>query len=324
MASKRKDAPKAIPHDPFEDMENSESQMPEDAEILESITEGIAVEISAADAGEVGPMGASDTEIESETRMHVEDDSFSMDEPIAPGEIVAIDDVDIEEPEKDVSPGGDGSAQEDSVSVEELGPVADRGIVSIETGFDEDQSNPIFEVSTTSIDDEIGTATETLVIADGAPEELEAPQEQHIIFTLADTEYSAQISNVMEIGYPLNVTPLPNVPGWVLGLANLRGDVISIVDLRAFLGLGKIVIGGDARLLLAKTLQGDFSVGLIVDSVRGIRYLSEDQIAETTVDISPQVNAYTSGSYDLDGRILLLLDLERLLSSTEMRQFEMG
>jgi purine-binding chemotaxis protein CheW len=305
-------------------MEISESQPPEDAEILESITEGIAAEIGAVDTDQAAALEASELEAQTATPMDVDEASSTTDELTAISESETTDDTLEVEPEKEISPDDDGYVDEDPVPVEEREPAADLSLASDESGSDEDQSDQPQEESTTTIDDEIEAAVDAVMTMDEEVEALPVPQEQHIIFTLAGTEYTALISNVAEIGYPLNVTPLPNVPEWVLGLANLRGDVISIVDLRAFLGLGKISRGGDARLLIAKTLQGDFIVGLIVESVRGIRYLNIDQIMEPPMDIAPQVATYVSGSYDLEGRALKLLNLERLLSSTEMRQLVMA
>jgi purine-binding chemotaxis protein CheW len=95
-----------------------------------------------------------------------------------------------------------------------------------------------------------------------------------------------------------------------------------MIDLREFLGIGKMGHRQDVRMLVAKTLQEDSSVGLIVDSVSGIRYLRADQIGEPTASIEKQTAAYVRGTYDLDGRLLVVLDLERLLSAPKMRQFE--
>jgi chemotaxis signal transduction protein len=66
-----------------------------------------------------------------------------------------------------------------------------------------------------------------------------ADEEQHVIFTLDGASYSFPITSVTEIVRPLAITPLPNVPEWMAGVANLRGDIISVVDLRRFFGLGE-------------------------------------------------------------------------------------
>ncbi len=147
-------------------------------------------------------------------------------------------------------------------------------------------------------------------------------QEQHIIFTLAGTMYTVPIGNVTEIGQPLTLTPIPNVPNWVLGVANLRGDIISMVDLRTFLGLESLPYRQDSRMLVAQTSREDMTVGLIIDQVNGISYLPSDQIETPTAPIEDQITPYLRGVYEQNGNLLVVLSLEKLLLSPAMRQFE--
>ncbi len=300
MASKKKNPPKAIPHDPFKDREISEASIPDEVEILGNIADGIPPS-SASESGGNGPQAAEESEALIQPLEEPKDEDHPdllVEETDKSDGDVLIPDID----EVDVDESGLGAETPEMSDEPEIGPVE---------GMDEVVEERILPAPLADMI--TGDAEDTL------PEPVE---EQYIIFSLAGREYAAHISNIVEIGYPLNVTPLPNVPDWVLGLTNLRGDVISIFDLRAFLGFGKILQGGESRLLIAKTHEGDFNVGLIVDGVRGIRYLNIDLIEEPAADITAQVAKFVSGSYELDERILPLLDLQRLLSSSEMRQFE--
>jgi len=175
-----------------------------------------------------------------------------------------------------------------------------------------------------AIDRDVEQALQPGAVADPAAAALARPEdeEQYVIFTLAGAEYAAPITNVIEIGRPLSVTPVPNVPDWVVGVANLRGDIISMVDLRAFLGMERIGYGHASRMLVAQAHQGHLTTGLIVDRVSGIWYLPVDQIGAPAAPIEDQVTPYLRGVYELDGRLLVVLDLDRLLLSPEMRQFE--
>lgn len=146
-------------------------------------------------------------------------------------------------------------------------------------------------------------------------------EEQFVIFTLADTEYAVSIDGVIEVGRPVLVTPVPNVPDWLLGVSNLRGEIISIVDLRTFLGMGQNGIGQTARMMVAKSGKDDFSSGLIVDRVSGIRYLDVEQIEAPKAPIDDQVTPYLQGVYEYDERLLVVLDVEKLLLSSDIRQF---
>jgi len=112
------------------------------------------------------------------------------------------------------------------------------------------------------------------------------------------------------------------VPDWVPGVANLRGEIISMVDLRAFLGMERVGYRQASRMLVAQASQEDMTTGLVVDRVNGIRYLSADRIGEPTAPIEDQVTPYLDGVYEHDEHLLVVLNLDRLLLSPEMQQFE--
>lgn len=147
-------------------------------------------------------------------------------------------------------------------------------------------------------------------------------EEQLVVFTLGGVDYGVAIANLREVGRMPAVTPVPNVPSWVLGVANIRGDVVSLVDLRAFLGLEPYGRQTTARMLVARDRQEEVTAGLVVDQVKGIRYVTADRINPAASPIEDRVAPYLRGFTEQDGRLLVLLDLNRLLLSPEMRQFE--
>ena len=147
-------------------------------------------------------------------------------------------------------------------------------------------------------------------------------QEQYIIFALDRVEYAVSITNIMEIGRPLEITWMPNVPEWLLGVANLRGDIISVVDLRTFLGLPRNEFQENGRLLVTQSHNEDMTVGLIVDRVTGLGSLQTGRIGAPTAPIEDQVAPYLRGVYEHEGRLLVVLNLDKLLLSAEMQQFE--
>jgi purine-binding chemotaxis protein CheW len=149
-------------------------------------------------------------------------------------------------------------------------------------------------------------------------------EEQHVLFELAGAEYAVPIANVIEIGRLLDVTPVPNVPNWVLGVANLRGEVISMVDLRTFLGMDGTSYGQASRMLVARASEENVTTGLIVDRISGIRYLSVDRIVTPGALIEDRIAPYLRGVYEHDGRLLVVLNMERLLLSPDMHQFELS
>ncbi len=143
--------------------------------------------------------------------------------------------------------------------------------------------------------------------------------EQHVIFTLAEGEYAVSIDNVVEIGEPLNTAPVPNVPEWVLGVANLRGDIVSVVDLRTFMGLPEASLGQEKRMLVARSNDGEVSSCVVVDQVRGIRYLNMDQLEQPTLTVTDLIAEFIDGVCNNEGQVLTVLDFDRMLSSERMQ-----
>ena len=147
-------------------------------------------------------------------------------------------------------------------------------------------------------------------------------EDQYVVFTVAGTDYAVAIGNVLEVAPPLNITPLPNVPDWMVGVTNMRGDVVSIVDLRAFLGMGQVVGGQGGRMVVVRASGEDMVAALIVDRVREICRLPAEQISAPASPVDDPVAPYLRGVCEYKGRLLVLLDVDRLLLSAEMRQFE--
>jgi chemotaxis signal transduction protein len=144
---------------------------------------------------------------------------------------------------------------------------------------------------------------------------------EFVVFTLAGTDYAVPIGKLVEMSRPLPVTPVPNLPEWVLGVANVRGDIVSLVDLRLFLGLERCERPAQQRLLVVRARGEDMTAGLLVDQVRGLRRLPASSFEALAAPVTDRVGAYLQGLAECGGRLLAVLDLDRLLLSPEMRQF---
>lgn len=139
--------------------------------------------------------------------------------------------------------------------------------------------------------------------------------EEHVVFALAGTDYAVPISNVLEIGRPLPITPVPNVPDWVLGVANVRGDIVSMIDLRQFLGVSRGEAGPNGRLIVVRGTAEAVVVGLRVDQVKGIRGIQPDAVLPPTGLAEGGATPYLKGLTERDDSLLAVLDLDRLLAS---------
>ena len=145
--------------------------------------------------------------------------------------------------------------------------------------------------------------------ADGAGEEF-------LAFTLGREEYGVDILKVQEIrGYD-SVTRLPDAPDYIKGVINLRGTIVPVIDLRLKLRLKEARY--DAFTVMIVLNVEDRVVGIVVDSVSDVIGLAAEQIRPTPEFGASVDTRFISGIGTVDDRMLILLDIERLMASTEM------
>ncbi|MBA0167897.1 MULTISPECIES: chemotaxis protein CheW [Pectobacterium] len=140
--------------------------------------------------------------------------------------------------------------------------------------------------------------------------------QEFLIFTLGDEEYGVDILKVQEIrGYD-QVTRIANTPSFIKGVTNLRGVIVPIVDLR--IKFAKQDVEYDDNTVVIVLNLGQRVVGIVVDGVSDVLSLTADQIRpapEFAVTLSTE---YLTGLGSLGERMLILVDIEKLLSSEEM------
>jgi purine-binding chemotaxis protein CheW len=137
-----------------------------------------------------------------------------------------------------------------------------------------------------------------------------------LTFTLGAEEYGVDILKVQEIrGYDA-VTRLPDSPAWIKGVINLRGIIVPVVDLRIKFKLGEASY--DAFTVMIILNVGGRVVGIVVDSVSDVTQLDADHIRPAP-ELGLAVDTrFINGIGSLDGRMLILLDIERMMTSREM------
>ena len=139
---------------------------------------------------------------------------------------------------------------------------------------------------------------------------------QLVTFSVANEEFGVDILKVQEIIRMMEVTKVPNAPTFVDGVINLRGKVIPVVDLRKRFGLEVQEHDKNTRIVVME-ICGTVT-GFVVDSVSEVL-----RIPANTVEPPPPVVAgieseYISGVGKLEDRLLIMLDLDKLLSTDEM------
>ena len=146
-------------------------------------------------------------------------------------------------------------------------------------------------------------------------------KELHIVgFRVGRETFGVPIGLVHEIVRVPEITNVPDSPGYVEGVINLRGKIVSVVDLRKRFGEKTITTHKKNRILVAE-VEGKM-VGLIVDAASEVI-----KIPETEVDLPPSVFEegelnYVTGVGKLHGRLVILIDLSKILQKGELRRLE--
>ena len=142
------------------------------------------------------------------------------------------------------------------------------------------------------------------------------PAQEYLTFTLGREEYAIDILRVQEIrGYD-QVTAIANAPPFIKGVINLRGTVIPIIDLRRRFGLEPKAGDTDTRIIVIE-ING-MTVGFVVDSVSEVLRIPANTVEPAPAVVSGLDSDYISGVGKLEDRLLILLDLDKLLSSEDM------
>ncbi|MDX5393299.1 MAG: chemotaxis protein CheW [Caulobacteraceae bacterium] len=142
-----------------------------------------------------------------------------------------------------------------------------------------------------------------------------AQRRELIAFRIGDQEFCVDIMSVREIRGWAPATPLPRTPSFVKGVINLRGAVLPIIDLGARLGLK--TSEPTARHVIMVVNIGERTVGLLVDAVSDIINMSDDLVQATPDVASDQVKTFVKGLFALEGRMVSLIALDRVLPETE-------
>jgi purine-binding chemotaxis protein CheW len=146
--------------------------------------------------------------------------------------------------------------------------------------------------------------------------------EAYMSFALGEARYAVSLASVVEIGRVPPVTPVPNVPEWVRGVINMRGDILSLVDLGLFFGTGGVKDAPSRRLIAIHAGRDVVTAGLLVDQVTGVVNFPAAEIAPPAGPVASKVALFSRGVARHGGMLVALLDIEKLFASPEMRQFE--
>lgn len=138
---------------------------------------------------------------------------------------------------------------------------------------------------------------------------------QWVTFQLDDETYGINVMQVQEVLRYSEIAPVPGAPNYVLGIINLRGNVVTVIDTRLRFGLNPNEVTDNSRIVIIESEQQ--VIGILVDSVAEVVYLKTSEI-----DSAPNVGTdesarFIQGVSNRDDELLILVDLDKMLTDDE-------
>lgn len=139
-----------------------------------------------------------------------------------------------------------------------------------------------------------------------------------VVFKIEGEEYATGISQVERILEFQKITRIPDAPEYLKGVINCQGRIVPVIDLKQRFGLTSTSISEDSKIIIAKQNQGD--IGLIVDNVSEVTDVDDGMISPSPDVIAGIVKKYIKSLIKIDDRIIIYLNLGRILSFDEREQ----
>ncbi len=143
-----------------------------------------------------------------------------------------------------------------------------------------------------------------------------------LVFTLGQELYCVDVRQAKEVIRMPKVTRTPNVPSFVVGVTNFRGEILSILDLHYFFGVEQKGKTKDVRVIVTD-VSGE-KVGLMVGAIKDTLEIEEDKVQATLATLKGDLAEYTKGQIPLGDDILIVLDLARILNGEEVNHLRKG
>lgn len=155
----------------------------------------------------------------------------------------------------------------------------------------------------------VGTSQETKEIQER--EEVR----QFIGIRLGNETYGIPVGKIKEITKPLQITAIPGTAPHIMGLMNLHGEILCVVDVKILLNIGNVVPADNSRVVVIKTVEGP--VGVFCDEVTDIYDIMQKNIEATLSTLSAGISPYIQGQTQVESGLMGILDIEKLLFKQE-------
>ena len=138
---------------------------------------------------------------------------------------------------------------------------------------------------------------------------------QWVTYHLGDEHYAIAVMQVQEVLRVSEITPVPGAPEYVLGIINLRGNVVTVLDTRKRFGMPPKEVDDTSRIIIIEA--GEQVVGLLVDSVAEVVYLKASEIESAPNVGNEDSSRYIQGVHSSEGNLLIMIDVNKLLTEDE-------
>lgn len=140
---------------------------------------------------------------------------------------------------------------------------------------------------------------------------------QMVVFKLSNEEFAVEVSSVEAIIKLQAITKVPHAPAHVVGVTNLRGNIVPVIDLKKRLSLPATENSQDTRIIVA--LLQDSKVGMVVDAVSQVIEIEDSQI-EDAPQISTSIEStYIRGIVKVENLLVIMLDLAKIFSDEKIK-----
>lgn len=143
---------------------------------------------------------------------------------------------------------------------------------------------------------------------------VEGAMTEYVTTMIGDQLFGLPISRVQDVFMPERLTRVPLASSDVAGVLNLRGRIVTAIDMRARLGLPK-ADRGRPPMAVGVDLRGE-SYGLLIDSIGEVMKLPDDSREDNPVNLDPRMAKMSAGVHRLDGQLMVVLDVDRVLEIT--------
>ena len=143
-----------------------------------------------------------------------------------------------------------------------------------------------------------------------------AATEKFICFWLGDQEFALPIAMVREVVPSPHITPLTSVSAFVLGIINLRGEIVAVLDIAMLFGLPPAHVTGNSRVVIVE--HAGLTAGLMADRIEKVKELAREAVAPPPMTLDTIRSNYLQGVVQLPDHPLMVMSLEHIMNTEEL------